>query len=68
MGATFVADLSSTTHYLLVNKPEGAKYQYAKRKGSIKMVTKKWLDDCMDKKYLLNVDSDPGQRPDSPKS
>jgi hypothetical protein len=66
MGATFLPDLNATTHYLVVNKPVGAKYEYAKRKGSIHMVTRKWLDDCIGWKYLRLIDQDPGQFPDEP--
>ena len=59
LGGTFIEDLLTSTHYLIVNKINSGKALCA-IKNNIKLVTKDWLDENNEEKYLKFENCKPG--------
>ena len=59
LGGTFIEDLLTSTHYLIVNKINSGKALCA-IKNNIKLVTKEWLDENNEEKYLKFENCKPG--------
>ena len=59
LGGTFIEDLLTSTHYLIVNKINSGKALCA-IKNNIKLVTKEWLDENNEEKYLNFENCKPG--------
>ena len=59
LGGKYIEDLLTSTHYLIVNKINSSKAICA-MKNNIKLVTKDWLDEKNEEKYLKFENCKPG--------
>ena len=59
LGGKYIEDLLVSTHYLIVNKINSSKAIVA-MKNNIKLVTKEWLDENNEEKYLKFENCKPG--------
>jgi sensor histidine kinase YesM len=53
-GGLFVTELDKATcTHLVAQTPDGAKYNYAKLWGTIRIVSKQWIEDCVRLQSML---------------